>query len=41
MRASTVVLGVGLVLFVVPVPGTFILGGLVLLAGAVARWLGL
>jgi hypothetical protein len=40
MRASTAVLVFGAVLFVLPVPGTFIVGVLVLLAGALARLLG-
>ena len=40
MRASTLVLAFGAILFVLPVPGTFVAGGLVLLAGALARWLG-
>jgi hypothetical protein len=40
MRASTIVLAFGAILFVLPVPGTFVAGGLVLLAGAIARWLG-
>ncbi|WP_274377997.1 hypothetical protein [Haloarcula rubripromontorii] len=41
MRISTIVLLLGVVLFVLPVPGTFIPGGLVLVAGALARWVGL
>lgn len=40
MRISTVVLALGVVLFFLPIPGTFIAGALVLIAGAVARWLG-
>ena len=40
MRLSTIVLLAGAVLFVVPVPGSFIAGALALLAGAVLRWLG-
>jgi hypothetical protein len=40
MRASTLVLAFGAILFVLPIPGTFVAGGLVLLAGAIARWLG-
>jgi len=40
MRASTLVLGFGAILFVLPVPGTFVAGALVLLAGAAARWFG-
>ncbi|CQR50003.1 MULTISPECIES: hypothetical protein [Haloferax] len=41
MRPSTLVFAFGGLLFVLPIPGTFIAGALVLLAGAVARWLGL
>ena len=40
MRASTLVLAFGAILFVLPIPGTFVAGSLVLLAGALARWLG-
>jgi hypothetical protein len=40
VRASTIVLLFGAVLFVLPIPGTFIAGALVLLAGAAARLLG-
>ncbi|WP_272913564.1 hypothetical protein [Halolamina sediminis] len=40
MRASTLVLAFGVFVFVLPIPGTFVAGALVLLAGAVARWLG-
>jgi hypothetical protein len=40
MNASTLVLVFGAVLFVLPIPGTFVAGGLVLLAGLVARRLG-
>jgi hypothetical protein len=40
MRVSTLVLAFGLVLFVLPVPGTFLAGAVALLAGAIARWLG-
>jgi hypothetical protein len=40
MRPSTVALALGVALFVLPIPGTFVLGGLALLAGAGARWLG-
>jgi len=40
MRASTVVIVVGVVLFVLPVPGTFVAGVLAVLAGIVARLLG-
>jgi len=41
MRISTIVFLLGVVLFVLPVPGTFIGGGLVLVTGALARWFGL
>ncbi|MGB9954470.1 hypothetical protein ACOZ4F_18940 [Haloarcula marismortui] len=41
MRISTIGLLLGVVLFVLPVPGTFIAGGLVLVAGALERWFGL
>jgi hypothetical protein len=40
MRASTLALLFGAVLFVLPVPGTFITGALVILAGAIAYWFG-
>ncbi|EFW92067.1 hypothetical protein ZOD2009_11340 [Haladaptatus paucihalophilus DX253] len=40
MKTSTLVLVLGLALFVLPVPGTFITGALVLIAGVVARILG-
>ena len=40
MRASTLVLAFGAILFVLPIPGTFVAGALVLLAGGIARWLG-
>ncbi|WP_284010308.1 hypothetical protein [Haloarcula pelagica] len=40
MRISTTVMLVGIGLFVLPLPGTFITGALVVLAGALARWLG-
>jgi len=40
VRASTLVIALGALLFVVPAPGTFVLGALVALAGAGARWLG-
>ncbi|WP_255375992.1 hypothetical protein [Halorubrum sp. SD612] len=41
MRTSTIVVLIGGLLFVLPVPGTFILGALVVLAGLVARLFGL
>jgi hypothetical protein len=40
VRASTIVLILGAVLFVLPIPGTFVAGTLVLLAGVAARVLG-
>ncbi|MFT4880504.1 MAG: hypothetical protein ACI9HI_000500 [Salinirussus sp.] len=40
MRASTAVIAAGVILLVVPFPGTFILGGLLALLGALLRWLG-
>jgi len=40
MRASTVALVFGAALFVLPVPGTFVTGELVMLAAGLARWLG-
>ena len=40
MRISTLILALGVVLFFLPIPGTFITGALVLIAGAIARFLG-
>jgi hypothetical protein len=40
VKPSTLVLAFGLLLFVLPIPGTFIAGALVLLAGVAARLLG-
>ena len=40
MRASTLALVFGAVLFALPVPGTFITGALVLVAGSTARYVG-
>lgn len=40
MRTSTLVLVFGVALFALPLPGTFVTGALVLLAGAVARYRG-
>ncbi|MFB6152436.1 MAG: hypothetical protein ABEJ40_11585 [Haloarculaceae archaeon] len=40
MRTSTIVILVGVVVFALPLPGTFVLGALLLLAGGIARWLG-
>ncbi|WP_324759318.1 hypothetical protein [Haloarcula montana] len=41
MRISTIGILLGLGLFVLPLPGTFITGTLVALMGGLARWLGL
>jgi hypothetical protein len=40
MNTSTILLLAGAVLFVLPVPGTFIAGALTMLAGGIVRWLG-
>jgi hypothetical protein len=40
VRASTILLALGLLVFALPVPGTFVLGALVLSGGAVLRLLG-
>jgi hypothetical protein len=40
MRTSTAVIAIGVVLFVIPFPGTFILGGLLAVFGALLRWVG-
>jgi hypothetical protein len=40
VRSSTPAIVFGLVLFVLPIPGTFVTGALVTLAGGAARWLG-
>ena len=40
VNASTLILAFGALLFVLPIPGTFVGGGLVLLVGALVRWLG-
>jgi hypothetical protein len=40
MRTSTIVIVVGVLVFVLPVPGTFILGAILVLAGLVARLFG-
>jgi hypothetical protein len=40
MRTSTLILAFGAGLFVLPIPGTFIGGALVLLVGLLVRWLG-
>jgi hypothetical protein len=40
MKLSTVVLALGAGLFVLPVPGTFVVGALVILAGVLVRSFG-
>ncbi|WP_336360802.1 hypothetical protein [Haladaptatus sp. ZSTT2] len=40
MKTSTLILAFGAGLFVLPIPGTFIGGALVFLAGLLVRWLG-
>lgn len=40
MRTSTIIIVSGVLMFVLPIPGTFILGGILILAGVVARLLG-
>ncbi|MFW5939382.1 MAG: hypothetical protein ACOCSD_08035 [Halolamina sp.] len=40
MRASTVVVGLGVIVFALPIPGTFVAGALVVLAGVITRLLG-
>lgn len=40
MRASTVVMIAGVIVFVIPIPGLFILGALIILLGVIARVLG-
>jgi hypothetical protein len=40
MRASTALIAVGVVLLVVPAPGTYALGGVAVLLGVLLRWLG-
>ncbi|WP_268239428.1 hypothetical protein [Haloarcula pellucida] len=40
MRVSSIVLVCGALLFALPIPGTFVAGALVMLAGGAARWLG-
>jgi hypothetical protein len=39
VRLSTIVIALGLLVFVLPVPGTFVGGALLVLAGVVARLL--
>jgi hypothetical protein len=41
MRTSTIIVLIGALLFALPIPGTFILGALVVLAGLAARLFGL
>ncbi|WP_269799188.1 MULTISPECIES: hypothetical protein [Halorubrum] len=40
MRVSTLLVVLGVLLFVLPLPGTFVVGALAVLAGVVARLLG-
>ncbi len=40
MRKSSIILIVGVIVFVLPIPGTFILGGILVIMGAIARVLG-
>lgn len=40
VRASTLALALGAFLFVLPIPGTFTTGALVLVAALFARWRG-
>ncbi|WP_255511574.1 hypothetical protein [Halorubrum sp. SD626R] len=40
MRLSTMLIAVGVLVFVLPLPGTFVLGGLLTLIGIAARLLG-
>jgi hypothetical protein len=40
MQLSTIALALGAGLFVLPVPGTFVTGALLLLVGALGRWVG-
>jgi hypothetical protein len=40
VRPSTILLAFGLLVFALPVPGTFVLGALVLATGAVVRLFG-
>ncbi|WP_267900536.1 hypothetical protein [Halocatena pleomorpha] len=40
MRLSTLIIALGIVLFVLPAPGTFVIGALVVFVGVLARWLG-
>lgn len=40
MRVSTYPIVIGAGLFVMPVPGTFVTGAVVLVVGVLARWFG-
>jgi uncharacterized membrane protein len=40
MQLSTIALVLGAGLFVLPIPGTFVTGALLLLLGGLGRWLG-
>ncbi|MFC6770946.1 hypothetical protein [Halorubrum pallidum] len=40
MRLSTLLVAIGILVFVLPLPGTFVLGAILILAGIVARLLG-
>ncbi|MFC5277258.1 hypothetical protein ACFPM1_00555 [Halorubrum rubrum] len=40
MRASTLLIALGVLLFVLPLPGTFVVGALTVLAGVAVRLLG-
>ncbi|MFC6951822.1 hypothetical protein [Halorubellus litoreus] len=40
MRASTAAIAFGVGLFALPIPGTFVTGAFVILAGVVARYVG-
>jgi len=40
MKASTIAIAFGALLFVLPIPGTFITGALVVVAATTARYLG-
>lgn len=40
MKASTIALAFGAVLFALPVPGTFVTGALVIVAASAARYVG-
>lgn len=40
MKASTIALAFGAILFALPIPGTFITGALVIAAAMAARYLG-